>query len=154
MTSIEDRLQRIEDQLDIYQVISRYGPAADAGSTADAVALWKEDGVYEVGGVGKYTGHDEIAGLLESDLHQGYIRNGSAHLLSLPHVILKDGSATAVNYAQLALRTEDGFQTTRIVASRWELARSDGTWKVTSRKNVLLDGAQAGRDLLEHSLKG
>lgn len=147
-------MQRIEDQLAIYQVISRYGPAADAGATAEAVDLWKADGIYDVGGVGKYTGHDEIAGLLESDLHQGYIQNGSAHLLSLPHVILNDGAATAVNYAQLALRTEDGYQTTRIVASRWELACSDGTWKVTNRKNILLDGSEAGRELLERSLKG
>ena len=116
--------------------------------------LWEADGIYDVGGVGKYAGHDEIAGLLESDLHQGYIRNGSAHLLSLPHVILNDGAATAVNYAQLALRTEDGFHTTRIVASRWELERTARGWKVTKRINVLLDGSAAGRELFRRSLKG
>ncbi|MEU6643536.1 nuclear transport factor 2 family protein [Saccharomonospora sp. NPDC046836] len=153
MTDIEERVRRIEDQLAIYQVVSRYGPAADAGATQAAVDLWQAEGSYEVDGVGSFTGQDEIAGLLESELHQNYIHQGSAHLLSFPHVMLNGDKATAINYAQLALCTKDGFRTIRIVASRWELVRTKQGWQVASRTNVLLDGSQAGRDLLKRGLR-
>jgi hypothetical protein len=41
------RLQRVEDELAIQRVVLSYGPAADAGATARAGALWADDGEYD-----------------------------------------------------------------------------------------------------------
>src|SRR4051794_8725662 len=41
------RLQRVEDELAIRRLILSYGPAADAGETGRAGALWADDGEYD-----------------------------------------------------------------------------------------------------------
>ena len=49
MASVEERLQRLEDQIAIYQTVCGYGYAVD-GLNADALGeIYAEDGVYAVG---------------------------------------------------------------------------------------------------------
>ena len=47
LQALEARVRLLEDQLAIYQVMAAYGPAADAGATDQAVALWTDDGTYD-----------------------------------------------------------------------------------------------------------
>ena len=47
MEALTARMQRVEDELAIRRVILSYGPAADAGETARAGALWADDGEYD-----------------------------------------------------------------------------------------------------------
>lgn len=143
-------MQALEDQHDIREIVARYGPAADSGATDAVVSLWANDGTYEIPGIGSYTGHDELTRLFTSDLHRGYLEEGCAHVLTFPTVLVTGDTAVAKNHALLLRRRDDEFYTARVVASRWELQRRDGTWVVTSRVNELLDGRPAARDLLAH----
>src|SRR5262249_26684969 len=48
LAALERRVRLLEDQIAIYQVMAAYGPAADSGSTEQAITLWSEDGVYDL----------------------------------------------------------------------------------------------------------
>src|SRR5690349_19009180 len=45
LAALEARVQMLEDQLAVQQLLNRWGPAVDTGDSAAAAALWTEDGV-------------------------------------------------------------------------------------------------------------
>jgi hypothetical protein len=62
-STIESRLQALEDPIAIYQLVCGYGYAVD-GCNAEAVgSLYAEDGVYAVGDVGVMSGRERIAAI-------------------------------------------------------------------------------------------
>jgi hypothetical protein len=145
---LERRVRALEDELAIYRVLARYGPAVDSGSGDVAAALFTEDGAYDAG-MGRWTGRDEIAGMVHGRVHQGLIHAGAAHVMGgVPHVILNGDTAVAVAYFHLHRRGDDEFKVWRVTATRWDLVRDGETWKVASRVNRLLDGSDDARRLL------
>ena len=72
LASLTERLQRVEDQLAIYQLIAAYGPAVDRADGLGAGALWTKDGTYDAGGTLAFQGRHGVVGLVDSDLHRGY----------------------------------------------------------------------------------
>jgi hypothetical protein len=145
---LEARLAAVEDELAIYHVLATYGPSVDSGSADDAAGLFTEDGFYDAG-VGAWTGRDEIAGMVRGGGHQGLIMNGAAHVLGgVPHVVIDGDTAVATAYYHLHRRADDSFTVWRVTATRWELVRDDGTWRVARRVNRLLDGSSEARQLL------
>ena len=151
--SLEQRLQRVEDMIAIYQLISSYGPAADSGHLVEAAELWTEDGIYDIPGIGRFSGRTEIVELLGGELHQSLIKGGSAHVLSMPHVTITGDFATAINYARVYTPKDGAIAIFRVVASRWEMIRQAGEWKVLRRTNQLLDGREEGRALLAAAIE-
>ena len=74
------RVQRIEDELAIRRVILSYGPAADAGETERAGALWADDGLYDFDTTTRsLEGPAEVAAMLQGRGHQALIGEGVAH---------------------------------------------------------------------------
>lgn len=151
--SLAQRLQRVEDMLAIYELISSYGPAVDSDCCEEAAKLWTEDGRYEIPGIGHCNGRREIQQLFEGEMHQALIMGGAAHVLSMPHVRLDGDTAVATHYAQVFVpqKGKEGngaFGIYRTVATRWELVRTDGGWKCKRRINHLLDGRSEARELL------
>jgi ketosteroid isomerase-like protein len=152
-----ERLQALEDQLAIYQVVSGYTYAVD-GLNAEVVGdCYTEGAVYEIGDLGAYRGREGILGIVNDPGH-GHIervRQGVAHLAMLPHVILEGAEAVATSHLMVA-RHEDGrFGIWRLSASRLEFARQpQGGWKIVRRENHLLDGGPAGPALLARLLEG
>jgi uncharacterized protein (TIGR02246 family) len=145
----ETRLQRLEDLEAIRALIARYGPLADAGRAADVAELWTEDGVYEVGNFGTASGRNEIAALIESETHRGLMKQGCAHILPTPAIVLEGNRAVATGYSIVLRNTGDSWEPWRVSANRWELARqNDGSWLVTKRVNQPLDGNEKARALL------
>lgn len=153
LAALEQRLQAAEDKLAIYELIASYGPAVDCGLAQSAAALWTEAGEYVVEGIGSWQGPEELAAMVSGEMHQELIQTGAAHVLSLPQVSIDGDRAIAINYSRLYVRDGDGFRALRVSANRWECERSESGWRVTSRRNRLLDGAEAGRQLL-HSKAG
>ncbi|MDO9487571.1 MAG: nuclear transport factor 2 family protein, partial [Sphingomonadaceae bacterium] len=47
---LESRLRELEDRLEIYQLLSAYGPLVDSGDAEATADLWVADGVYDWGG--------------------------------------------------------------------------------------------------------
>ncbi|MEO8296366.1 MAG: nuclear transport factor 2 family protein [Burkholderiales bacterium] len=153
--SLEERLQRVEDHLAIYQLISAYGPAADSCNMADIARIWHEDGTYAVGGMGEFKGHAKLTELYNGDFHQGIVAHGSAHASTQPHVVIDGDRATATHYGTLFAHENGQFNVVRLIASRWDLVRTPGKgWQVMKRTNHLLNGNAAARELLAETMLG
>jgi hypothetical protein len=146
--ALEARVRLLEDQLAIYQVMAAYGPAADAGATDQAVALWTEDGIYDLH-ARAMVGHEEIARELEGEWHQGLIGRGSAHIASMPKVEISGDTAVATSHSRLYRREGDGdYRVISCSANRWEFVRSPQGWRVTRRVSRQLDGSAESHAVL------
>jgi uncharacterized protein (TIGR02246 family) len=133
----EGRLQALEDREAIRDLIARYGPLADSGNAAGVAALFTEDGVYAVGGMGEAMGHTAIAALIEGKTHQQLLADGCAHLLGPVAIELRGDTALARGHS-LVIRHVDGrFEIYRASANLWQLARTTDGWRVKRRDNAL-----------------
>ena len=145
---IAERLRLLEDREAIRNLIARYGPLADAGNAEAVAALWSEDGIYAVGGMGEARGRSAIAALISGPVHQPLLADGCAHVLTSPAIDLAGDSAVARCHS-VVFRHEDGeWAPVRVAANRWELRRGADGWQVVRRDNALLDGSAAARALL------
>jgi len=147
MLRMSERLRVLEDEREIIQLISSYGPAVDSGQSEAVAAIWTEDGMYETD-LAAWRGRADIAGMVEGNVHQKIIAEGAAHVLSVPHFFINGNRAVATCYSRVFRHGEGGFETWRVTASRWELVRTEEGWRTAYRVNRLLDGSRAARDLL------
>lgn len=152
--TIEERLDQIEDYIEIMQLLCAYGPAADATHWELIKEIWSEDCVYEIGGLGVYHGHDGLSQAFFGDFHQGLMQSGSGHVSSMPHLVIDGDRATATHHGTLYKQIDGKFPVVRLVASRWELERRDGRWVVTRRTNELLQENDRARALLARVKEG
>ena len=141
------RLRALEDREEIRDLIARYGPLADMGDAPGVAALWREDGVYAVGGMGESKGSDAIAALIQSPIHRQLMSDGCAHVLSPVSIKVDGDHATACGYSCVFRWTGEIWAAVRVSANRWELVRSNGGWAVLRRDNALLDGSAAAQRL-------
>lgn len=146
--SVAKRLRALEGREAIRELIARYGPLADSGDAASVAALFAEDGVYAVGGMGEAKGRAAIAALISGPVHQSLMADGCAHVLTSP-VIELDGDRSIARCHSVVFRHDEGeWIPVRVAANRWDLARGAFGWQVTRRDNMLLDGSAAARLLL------
>jgi SnoaL-like domain len=95
IADLAHRVQALEDQLAIYQLIATYGPAVDSQSARAVGELWSEDGVYDPSGVNTYAGRVAVEALVYREPHLSYLQAGCAHVLSLPRVAVDGDTALA-----------------------------------------------------------
>jgi SnoaL-like domain len=149
---LEERLRKVEDQLEIMRLLSSYGPSVDSGSSREAAELWTDDGAYDVGGMHRAEGHDRIADLYDSDHHQWLIHQGSAHLTEMPRVTVDGDRAEAVGYSAVLLREGDRWMVWRASANHWTLQRTEAGWRVETRYNRVLDGSDESHRVLRRGV--
>ena len=175
MSDIEDRVRRLEgrvteleDQVQLYQLMSSYGPLVDSGDAEATAALWVEDGIYDWGGggtpepdgkvkegaAGAAFSQEAIADMVRGPYHQQIIHEGAGHVIGLPHIVLKGDEAVATSYSRLYRRDGENFRVWRVGANRWEFVRSPQGWRVRRRINRVLNGSQEPRDLLRSGIEG
>jgi hypothetical protein len=160
--NLEQRVQALEDKLDIVQLIMSYPLALDSGAEGYCSSVWAEEGIFDRGSSepaehsGGYQGSYGVKTILE-EMNGPAIRaarnKGLAHLMTAPHVQVNGNRAIATNYNQLVEHGTDGFITTRVSANRWELVRRNESWLIERRTLRLLDGSSEARQLLRHDLK-
>ncbi|MEN5114851.1 nuclear transport factor 2 family protein [Brevundimonas diminuta] len=152
LARLEAQLRSLQDHVEICQVIARYGPQADTSDTVErglrTGALWAEDGVYELDGGLAGHGPEGIAGLLDNEVHRALVRDGAAHILSLPHVTVDGDHASAINYSRVYKHVEGAFVIWRVSVNCWTLTRLADGWKVMRRTNRLLNGSEEARTVL------
>jgi ketosteroid isomerase-like protein len=149
LAALAARVQMLEDQLAVAQVVLGYGPAVDSGAADAVAALFTEDGRYEYqADVPALEGRAAVRAMVDSGPHQGLLASGCAHVLTAPHVVVDGDTAVATCYSLLHQRRTDGYAVTRVSSNRWELQRTAEGWQVTSRTNRLLDGSAPARALL------
>ena len=147
------RVQVLEDQLAITQLVAGYGPAVDSGSSEATANLWTDDGVFDVPPYATWTGHDEIAGMVEGEGHQSLIMNGCAHVLTAPRIVIDGDEAQGWSYA-LNIRWDaarEQFWVARVSANGWHWRRGSEGWRIVRRVNQNLDGTEAPRAILRGS---
>jgi ketosteroid isomerase-like protein len=144
------RVRRLEDQLEIMQLVAQYGPAVDSGSGAATAALWTDDGAFDAVPHMQMRGRDDIAAMVEGAGHQSLIQNGCGHVLTVPHVVVDGDHATGRSYA-LNIRWDadaDRFWVGRVSANTWRWVRTPDGWRITERINANLDGTPEHRQML------
>ena len=162
--TVEERLQHLEDQLAIYQLMMTYGPCVDSGSADETAELWTTEGEYDAG-TQVMRGRQEISAMVVGAQHQSFVHNGCAHLISPPLVTIDGDVAVATGYAQLMLRDNDDdriggvwpgggrpYRVQRITANQWRFERTDDGWRVVSRVNRPLDGTEEGHRIFQDAL--
>ena len=148
------RLRRVEDELAIQRLLLSYGPAADAGLTGFAGAVWCKEGVYDWDADGEpHRGRAAVDAMLVSDGHQDLISRGAAHFAGPPLTEIDGDTATALNYSLIMVRRADAFELWRVSAVRWDLERTGSSWRVRRRTNRLLDASGGGSRLLGETLQ-
>lgn len=159
IAALEQRLQRLEDEREITQLIAAYGPFVDGGAADEVAAMWTEDGVYDVDEI-QMTDQEQIRAMVGSSNHQGWIAGGCAHFLGPAHVTLEGDEAVAVTHSLMIVNEGGSFETApefvvrRATAHHWELRRTPEGWRTTRRTSRVLDGRVEAPALLVKGARG
>lgn len=151
LAALEERVRRLEDQLELYRLISTYGPAVDTGSSEAAASLWDAGGTYEYD-TSRLDGPEGIAAMVRSDGHQSLIRGGCAHVLAMPVVEVDGDRAQATGYSRVYRHTGEAYEVWRVSANHWQFRRTPAGWRVERRVNRTLDGSEEARSILSQAL--
>jgi len=162
--TIEDRLQAIEDRLEILNLIAAHPPGADSASHDYAESFWLADGTIDMAGQPK--GYEAMIGVLNTPGFAEAQRQGICHFTGLPHIAIDGDRAIATSYLQIlaadpdgkpfelsAHGTSKGFKVCRLSANRWELHRTPQGWRIKSRTVRSMDNP-AARELLKKATAG
>lgn len=155
--NLHDRLDRVEAELAIRNVIARYGLAADCGDVETALVCHTEDALYVVsdpragrdGDAGdlELKGHQAIADMLKSEMHQSLLPN-CGHTVG-PLVVNVDGeTANVTGYS----RVYHDQKLMRIAVNTWTMRNISGDWKIARRESRVV-GEDKAQELLKSALK-
>ena len=134
--TIESRLRRVEDLLEIHQLFIDYGMHLDAGRFEDYAALFSTDGEIRLGPLGKAKGRDEIRNTMTKAL-DGLVGK-TYHVISSPVVKLDGDTATSEVMWTMIQRGDDGRPDLAMVGRhRDELVREDGRWRIRVRRGLI-----------------
>lgn len=135
-SSIEARLQRVEDELAIRHILIEYARALDERDFDAYVGLFAKDGEW-INGKEIHKGHDDIRKLLIGIFGKpqpGFVNKKSVEFVSNPDITLNGDHAKARSFHMLIWRGPDGVpQPTLIGRYDDEFIREDGQWKILRR---------------------
>lgn len=153
LAALEARLRVAEDQLEILRLLNTYGPAVDSGSAEAAAHLWTEDGIYDAGGVTRFTPEALIA-MYNDAGHQGLVHTGSSHLTATPRIEVNGDEAEAVAYSFVVVKRGDEWFIMRGAINHWQLVRTAQGWRIKERFNRVLDGTAESHEVMRRALSG
>jgi uncharacterized protein (TIGR02246 family) len=133
--SLEQRVQRMEDESAIRKILIEYGAYLDAKDYHAYAALFAKDGVWQ-GGFGTFTGPAAIESMLVKNLgapEPGFVNKPNFHLLTNP-IIEIHGDRAHVTSKYLFWTAVDG-KPTPLLAGRYvdDFVRENGGWKIARR---------------------
>ncbi len=134
--TLEQRLQRVEDELAIRRVLVDYSATQDARDYAGYAALFARNGEW-VNGKTVHKGREAIHKMLV-DLYgappPGYVNSESFHISSNAEINVNGDRATARSRHLLVMRGPNG-EPTPALAGRYEdeFIREEGKWKILRR---------------------
>lgn len=139
--TIEQRLQRVEDELAIGRVLVEYSATQDARDYDAYVALFAEEGEW-VNGATVYKGRQAIRDMLVGlygETPADFVNAESYHITSNPQIDLEGDRATARSRHLLVMRGPEG-EPTPMLAGIYDDAfiRENGEWKILRRVDTPL----------------
>ncbi len=150
--SVEQRLQRAEDEIAIRRILIDYHAALDARDAEAYVALFARDGEWINGSLVR-KGAEEIRKLvvgLFGTPQPGFVNRESFHLTTNIEVDVDGDRATARSRHLLVRRGPDGSPRSTL-AGRYEdlLIREDGKWKILRRvDHPVMPTAEEWREIM------
>lgn len=133
---LQDRVQRLEDILEIQQLFIDYGHHLDAGDFEAYASLFANEGEVLLGPLGRAKGRDQIRSLMETTL-DGAVGT-SFHVISSPMIALRGDTATSDVMWTVVHRKEDGHPSLSMIGRhRDELVREDGRWRFLKRRGFV-----------------
>ena len=153
LTALETRLRAAEDQLEILRLLNTYGPAVDSGSAEAAANLWVEDGIYDAGGVTRFT-PEALITMYNDEGHQGLVHTGSSHLTATPRIEVNGDQAEAVAYSFVVVKRGEEWFIMRGAINHWQLVRTARGWRIKERFNRVLDGTADSHEVMRRALPG
>ena len=134
--SLEARLRRLEDLIEIHQLFIDYGEHLDSGDFEAYSQLFAEDGEVLLGPMGKAKGREGIKELMVRQLSDKV--GTTFHIVSSPRVRLDGDSASATVMWSVAVTGEDGMARLSMVGHHLDvLSRTSEGWKIQRRKGVM-----------------
>lgn len=135
-TALAQRVQELEDEKAIREVLVQYGEFLDARDYAAYSRLFARDGVW-TGGFGSFTGPAAIEAMLVENLgapEPGFVNKTSFHLITTP-VVDVDGDRATARSRYLFFTASDEGRPNPLLAGRYEdeFVREDGAWKIRRR---------------------
>ncbi|MCW2620975.1 MAG: hypothetical protein JWL64_577 [Frankiales bacterium] len=135
MTTIEERLQRLEDRQEIQQLFVDYGRHLDRGDWDAYAALFAEDGEILLG-AWRARGRDAIREVMKGALQDSV--GSTFHVISSPDVRLAGDVATSeVMWTVIARDPEGAPGLTMVGRHVDELRRIEGRWRIVRRKGYV-----------------
>lgn len=134
--TIEERLQRVEDELAIRRILVEYAATQDAREYSAYANLFALEGEW-VNGTNVYKGREEIRQLLVGlygEPPEGYVNNENYHISSNPQIDL-DGDRALVRSRHLLIMRGPNGEPTPMLGGRYEdeFIRENGEWKILRR---------------------
>lgn len=134
--SLEQRIQALEDEKNIRELLVSYGEYLDARDYKRYASLFASDGVW-TGGFGSFTGPAAIEKMLDQNLGKpepGFINESNFHLMTTMVVHVDGDKATARSrYTFFTASPEN--KPVAALAGRYfdELVREKGQWRIKRR---------------------
>ena len=151
LSELEGRIRLLEDRAAIFQLMATYGPAIDTCDSDSVAGLWAEDGIYDTDGY-RFVGDKQVGSLAVLEEHKAVVRNGAAHVVGMPHLVIDGDHAVATGYSRVYLNKGDHHEVMRASSNRWEFLRTERGWRVTHRVNRRLTGTEESLALLSAGL--
>lgn len=162
--TVEQRLQAIEDRLEILNLIAAHPVGADSATHDFAESFWLQDGTIDMAGQPP-KGYEAMIGVLNTSGFAEAQRQGICHFSGLPHIALDGDRAVATSYLQIlaadpegkpfelsAHGTSKGFRVLRLSVNRWELQRTPQGWRIKNRSVRGMDNP-GSRELLRETAR-
>ncbi|KDQ70946.1 nuclear transport factor 2 family protein [Streptomyces halstedii] len=153
IAALEARIGLLEDERAVARAMASYGPLVDGGDAETVAALWAPDGVYDIDEI-FLAGREHIHEMVASPAHQGWIRQGCAHVVGPPHITVDGDEAVAVCHSLMVVHEEGRYVVRRATANHWRLRRTPSGWQVVTRTNRILDGRAESPALLLAGVRG
>jgi uncharacterized protein (TIGR02246 family) len=136
VAALENRVQQLQDEKAIREVVIRYGEYLDARDYKGYASLFAADGTW-TGGFGSATGPAGIESMLEKNLPKaepGFINKANFHLMTT-EVIEVHGDTANVRSRYLFITASPENRPTPLLAGRYvdEFVRENGAWKIKKR---------------------
>lgn len=147
LDALRRRIERLEDELEIRELLSTYGYHADAGRDEDYLHLWTEDGRMNLSTAAQdgpayrdlveWVGQEQLRAFIEDE--QGHHMDGfykhSLHVQGNNVSIRIDGDeAVALSYSILLHQVGAEVRTLGAGVNRWLFRRVDGRWRIHERR--------------------
>lgn len=144
LAQLARKIEALEDEREVRNVITRYCFAVDADDQDATEAQYWEDCVVSVDEKTFYRGR-QVRDIVTSKAHQSILPDCS-HVMA-PLLVEMDGArAVATGYANVVVRNRDGAPGSfvwRQSYNRFELEKRNGTWKIARRLSFGAGSAEA-----------